>query len=113
MVYSHSLSLPLERTALYPCLYIAASLETASRCEGRKELTNATASILCEGEPVGADEGAQVGGDSMREFLEFFTGRVAGQFIAGCRSIRSDCNDRPVARVAGGRIREYVERLLR
>src|SRR5262249_9353551 len=68
---------------------------------------------LCEREVVGADESAEVGGDFPGKLREVFARRVAREFIARCGSIRSNGDNRPVARIVGGRIGKHVKRLLR
>src|SRR5262249_26025179 len=62
---------------------------------------------------VSADESAEVGSDFPGKLLEVFARRVAREFITRCRSIRSNNDNRPVARIVGGRISKHVKRLLR
>ena len=70
-------------------------------------------SLLCQGQAVGADKGVQVGGNLGGDFLEFFAGGIAGDFETFCGSVRSNGNNRSVARVRSRGAGQFVEPLLR
>lgn len=69
--------------------------------------------LLAQRQAVGVDERAQIGGDLLGNFFEFFTGGIAGKLVPGRWSIRCHGDDRAVARVRSRRVSEFVEMLHR
>jgi len=67
---------------------------------------------LREGQAIGVDECGQIGGNLRGDFLEFLAGGISAQLEASRWGVGGYGDDGAVARVIGGWIGEFVERLL-